>query len=310
MCFIKWGDLISNASKFIKDGSGKNASRLIKAIQGLNEQFYKDMPKGVFGSKAIIECNGAVIKSDELDIEFSIPFDDDLESNEAEITIYNLSNTTLSRLAKGKKITVTAGFTGDTGVIFTGYIDKQQTSYEGVDRRTTLNCVDRVSKTDMKELTYKSGTKASTILKDLINKTGTPIAVFKVRRDHTYKDEVKVDGNLMENIKNYAKVCGISVYIKQGKIYARYLKEGDALNFVLSEDTGLIGSPTAYTEEIEVEEIKETINGYECESLLQHRFSAGAILKLKSREANGTYRVMSGEHTFNISEATTKIKVF
>lgn len=302
---------MSSTSRFVKEGSSTHASRLIKAMQGLTEQFYKDMPKGVFGSMATISCNGAVIKSDELDLEFSVPFDDDLEANESEVTIYNLSDTTLSRLTKGQKITITAGFTGDTGVIFTGYIDKVKTSYDGVDRKTTLNCVDRVSTTELKELTYKSGTKASTILKELINKTGTPIAVFKVRRDHTYSDEVKIDGDLMENIKKYAEVCGISVYIKQGKIYARYLKEADGLNFTLSEDTGLIGSPTEFEEEVSLEDDKkETIKGYECESLLQHRFSAGGKIKLKSRNANGEYRIMSGTHTFNISEATTKIKVF
>lgn len=302
---------MAGTSRFIKNGSSKHASRLVKAMQELTKQSYKDMPKGVFGSIATISCNGAVIKSDELDIEFSVPFDDDMEFNESEITIYNLSDTTLSRLAKGKKITITAGFKGDTGVIFNGYIDKKKTSYDGVDRKTTLNCVDRVSKTELKELTFKAGTKASAILKTLINKTGTPIAIFKVRRDFTYKDEVKVDGDLQENIKKYADVCGISVYTKQGKIYARHLKEADGLNFTLSEETGLIDSPTEFEEEISYEENRtETIKGWECESLLQHRFSAGGKIKLKSREANGEFRIMSGTHTFNISEATTKIKVF
>lgn len=300
------------ASEFVKDGGTAKTSRLIKAMQGWNtSNFFTDQPKGVFGSEATIKSEGTVIKSSELDIEFSIPFDDDMEPNEAEVVIYNLNDTTLSRLVKDKKITVEAGFKGDTGVIFTGYISKKITTHDGSDRKTTLKCVDRVSKTELKETTFKAGTKASAILKSLLEKTGTPIAIFKVRNDYTFKDEQKLDGDLMENIKNFADICGISVYVSEGKIYARYLKEGDNLNFTLNEDTGLIGSPTEYEEENTAnEEHKETIKGYECEAILQHRFRAGGIIKLKSRAVNGEYRIRSGTHTFNIGTATSKIKVF
>ena len=299
-------------SKFITEGTKKNTSRLIKALKGWNtENFYTDLPKGVFGSEAVIKCNEAVIKSSELDIEFQIPFDDDMEPNEAEISIYNLNDTTISRLAKGEKITVTAGFKGDTGLIFSGYIDKRVTSYDGVDRKTTLKCLDRVKNIELKEITYKSGTKASTILKDLLKKTGTQIEVFKIRYDFTYKDEQKVDGDLMENIKQYADVCGISVYVSKGKIYARYLKEGDNLNFTIKEDTGMIGVPTEYEEELTAnEKHHEKIIGYEIDTIMQHLFRAGGIIELNSRMVNGKFRIRSGVHSFNLGEATSKIKVF
>lgn len=299
-------------SRVIVDKGSSKSSRLVKAMKGWDSgKFFENKPNGVFGSQATIKCNGAIIKSSELDLEFTIPFDDDMEANEAEIIIYNLSNTTIGRLEKGKKITVEAGFKGDTGVIFTGYIDKKKTAFEDVDRKTTLKCVDRVGKkTIKKEITYKKGTKASSILKDLIGKTGTPIAVFKIKRDYTYKDEQKVDGDLMENIKKYAEVCGISVYVNKGKVYARTLKEGDALNFTVNEDTGLIGSPTEYEEEITAEKYKDKIKGYEIESLLQHRFTTGGIINLKSRNVNGKFRIRSGKHTFNSGEAVSTIKVF
>lgn len=308
----KGGDYMSNNSQIINSKVKNNdVSKMAKAMQGWNDKFYTDMPNGVFGSVAVIRCNGAVIKSSELDIEFTAAFDDDMEANEAEVTIYNLSNTTISRLKKNASISIEAGFKGDTGVIFKGYVSKRTTSYEGVDRKTTLKCLDRVKKKNLKEITYKKGTKASKILKDLLKKTNTPIAVFKIRRDHTYKDEQKVDGDLFENIKTYADVCGISVYVSKGKIYARYLKVGDNLNFTVQESTGMINTPTEYEEEITAEDFKETVKGYEIECLLQHRFAAGGIIKLKSKNAkDGKYRIRSGEHTFNEGEATTKIKVF
>lgn len=299
------------SSRLIKENTNnKNISRMAKAMKGWNDTFYTDPPEGVFGTTATIKCNGATIKSSELDIEFTVPFDDDMEANEAEVVIYNLSNTTVNRLKKNKSITIEAGTKGDTGVIFTGYIDKPQTSYEGIDRKTVLKCLDRLKKRELQEITYKANTKASKILKDLLNKTGTPIAVFKVRRDHTYKEEQKVDGDLHENIKKYAQVCGISVYVNKGKIYARHLKDGDNINFTLQESTGLIGSPTEYEEEITAEDYTETVTGYEAEMIIQHRMTTAAIINLKSVNANGKFRVRSGSHQFNKGEATTKIKVF
>lgn len=302
---------MSNTSQIINAKSNDNVSKMAKAMKGWDDTFYTDMPSGVFGSVAIIRCNGATIKSSELDIEFTVPFDDDMQANEVEVIIYNLSNTTISRLKKNATITIEAGFKGDTGVIFKGYVSRRKTSYEGVDRKTTLKCLDKVKKKNLKEKTYKKGTKASKILKDLLKMTGTPIAVFKVRRDHTYKDEQKVDGDLLENIKTYADVCGISVYVNKGKIYARYLKVGDNLNFTVQESTGMINTPTEYEEEITAEDKKETIKGYTIQCLLQHRFTTGGIINLKSKNAkDGKYRIRSGEHRFNESEAITEIKVF
>lgn len=302
---------MSGTSKIVKSSSGnKNISRMAKAMKGWNDTFYTDAPEGVFGTVATIKCNGATIKSSELDIEFVVPFDDDMEANEAEIVIYNLSDTTVNRLKKNKSITIEAGTKGDTGVIFKGYIDKPKTSYEGIDRKTTLKCLDKVKTTNLQEVTYKKNTKASKILKDLLNKTGTPIAVFKIRRDHTYKDEQKVDGDLLENIKKYAQVCGISVYVNKGKIYARHLKIGDNINLTVQESTGLIGSPTEYEEELTAEDFTETIKGYEAEMIIQHRITTAAIINLKSKNVNGKYRVRSGSHRFNNGEAITTIKVF
>lgn len=301
-----------NSSKIVINGSGsKHSSRLISAM-GDWQKPLKDFvtkPDGVFGSVAIIKSGNVTINSKDLDLEFNIPFDDDMEPNEAEIIIYNLSSTTINNLKKGAKITVEAGYEGDTGVVFAGYISTKNTKRDGSEKATTLKCLDDTSKKTLKELTFSGGTKASYILKTLINKTGIPIAVFKMRRDHTYKDETKIDGSLFENIKKFADVCGVSVYVNKGKIYARHIKQGDNINFTVEESTGMIGSPESYEEELTAEDFKETIKGYTVKMLLQHRMTTAAIINLKSREAKGSFRVRSGKHIFNESECITEVKV-
>ena len=224
------------SSRLVYEGGQSHSSRLIKAFEDLdNLQDYSIKPNGIWDSKAIIKCNGVTINSDDLDIVFSVPFDDDLEPNEAEISIYNLSDTTINRFEKDKQISIEAGYGADTGVIFSGYVREKKTTYEDVDKILKIYAIDDTQERRVDNLTFSEGTNASTILKSLLEKTGLPIDVFSPRRDWTYTSSVTVDGNLMENIKKYAEVCGITAYMNKGKINARYIKDGDNINFTVNE---------------------------------------------------------------------------
>lgn len=302
--------MVDTPSKAVMQShESKAASALVKAFEQWTTP-YDIRPDGVFGSVATVRSGSVTVSSEALDVEFTVPFDDDMEPNEAEIIIYNLSDNTIRQLKKDDAISIEAGYKGDTGVLFRGYVSKVRTEFDGADKVTTIKAMDDIKDHSIESLTFAAGTKASTILKTLIDKTGIPVAVFKPRRDHTYKDSQTVDGDLMENIRQYAEVCGISVYVSKGEIYARYIKEGDNLYFCVSGDTGMIGSPAAYEEEITAEDYTDTVNGYEVEMLLQHRLCAGAIVSLRSKRANGTYRVCSGEHRFSPSEAITVVKMY
>lgn len=301
---------MADSSRAVMQSHESNASSaLVKAFEQWTTPF-DIRPEGVFGSVATITCEQVTISSETLDLEFTVPFDDDMEPNEAEIIVYNLSKNTIKQLKKGAALSITAGYKGDTGVLFEGYISKVKTEYEEVDKVTTIYALDDIKERTVANMAFSEGTKASYILKKLLDKTGIPIAVFKVRRDHTYEDSQTVDGDLMENIKKYADVCGISCYVSNGKIYARYITEGDNLNFEVSAATGMIGSPSEFTEERTAADFTDTVEGYKVEMLLQHRLSAGAIVTLTSKTANGTYRVCSGEHRFSPDEAVTVAKMY
>lgn len=295
----------------MQKGKVTAASKLIKAAGNWSKDLknYSIEPQGVFGSTAVVRCGDVTINSGTLDLEFTVPFDDDMEPNEAEIIIYNLSETTINRLKVKSGISIEAGYKNDTGIIFKGYINKVSTKYDGADKITTLKCLDDISKKSVENLTFAKNTKASYILKSLIDKTGLPVAAFKMRRDHTYTNEQTVDGDLMGNIKKYAQVCGVSVYVNKGKIYARHIKEGENISFTVQSATGMIGSPEPFEEEITAEDFKETVKGYDITMLLQHRMTTAAIVSLSSKIANGKFRVRSGTHTFSPDECLTKIKV-
>lgn len=301
---MKASDSITSVPKSSK------ASQMAIAIQGLSEQIVTEKVDGQFGHNVKISTGYVTLNNKELDFEFIVPFDDDTMSNEAEITVYNLSDTTINQLEVKKSITIEAGYGDDTGVIFSGFISSKKTHYDGLDKITTIYAIDSFSleERQLANVTFAAGTKASYILKSLVEKVGLPVAVFKVERDYTYTDEVKIDSGLMDNIKRLAKICGVSAYICKSKIYVRSLKDGDDTRFILSADTGLL-SVSEFEEEEDNEEYKDVIKGFEVECLLQHRIQTAGIVELSSKNYKGTFRIREGEHSYNGSDFLTKAKI-
>lgn len=283
-------------------------SDLVKAVKDIAAQI-PDEPNGLYGHTVKINSGNIAINGNELDCEFEIPFDDDSEANECEIIIYNLTDKTIRQIKKGKNINVTAGYGKDTGIIFDGTIAKVVTRYKGLDKITTITGVDGNGRRDheVKEIAFSKGTKASTILKNLIGKTGMHIAVFKIKRDHTFADKTTVDGSLMDGIRKYARICGVSAYICKSKVYVCPLDYGENTNFTLSDKTGLL-SVSEFEEEQTAEEYRDVIRGYEIEMLLQHRIQTASIIHLKSKNVNGTFRVREGTHTYDGENFVTKVK--
>ena len=287
----------------------KKSSRLI--IADKTTYTFDEKPfSGQYGQKVVIKTGEVTIKNSELDLEFSIPFDDDTEANLAEIKVYNLTGTTIKKIKRGNKITIEAGYGTDTGIIFSGYITSRKTKYSDCDKVTTIKALDsmKLKERSIHSITFAKKTKASTILKKLCKKVGLPIADFTIKRDYTYKDKETVDGKLMDNIERLAGICGVSAYILKGKIYVRPLSKGDNTHFTLSDKTGLI-SVEEFEESETNEKYKDKISGYTVKMLLQHKMQTASILTIKSQEAKGTFRVREGTHEYNGDEFTTTVKV-
>lgn len=317
---------MANKSRLIiSENDNNHASRLVKSFQSIkNLEDYKAAPKGVWGStaKITISLNPYVVtlNSSELDFEFYVPFDDDLEANEGEIVVYNLSDNTIktlqnmikNRTGKIKELLVIeAGYEGDAGVIFKGYMTKISTARDGTDRVTTIKIIDDLEAKENLEESFSG--RASELLKQLVyrlkEKTGLTVGKILVKSDYTY-DNLTLDKPLESAIKEVAEVCGVSVIIRKKTIYCCELKNiDDTTVFDVSEDTGMIGSPSPFAEEITIGEKTQTVEGFDIDLLLQHRLSTGSVIGLKSEQYNGTYYVKSGEHSFDGLEAVTKIRV-
>lgn len=300
---------------FVVDGHGYGRdSRVVEAMHRLEGEIMLDTDGadtgGLYGHTVAIQIGDVAINSEELDCEFEVPFDDDTEADEAEMVIYNLSDATIQNIRRDGPVTITAGYGNDTGIIFSGIISKVRSYYSGEDRVTEIQAIDRAELKERKlkdDTSYAGGTPASQILKDLVGQTGLPVAVFAPKRDYVYKDKATVNGGLMENIRKYAQICGVSAYICKGQVYVRSVLDGDGLDFALSADTGLL-ELSEFEEELTVEDSVDTVHGYEVTMLLQHRVTTASLLKISSRNVSGTYRVREGSHTYDGTDFLTKVK--
>ena len=305
--------MANNRSKLIREPKTDNThrSRLISAVDMAFDLKAPTMPEGAqYIFNAILQTPTVVLKNDTVDMEFEIPFDDDMVANEATFTVYNLSDDTLGRISCGNSICMTAGYGKDMGIIFEGIIQKVSNQKDGVDRVTTIYAVDDVTYTPqmMDETTYSEGTNASTILKDLLSRTGLEIAVFKPLRDWTFEDETKVEGSIVDNIKTYSDICGVATYIHKQKIYCRNLAEGDNIRFNVNSDTGMIDSPEQFDEERQSGDYVDRVIGYTVNMILQHRIGTASIITLDSKRISGEFRVESGTHSYDGLSATTEFK--
>ena len=250
-----------------------------------------------------VRIGSMIFKTPDLYIEFTVPFDDDLEPNESEIKIWNLSRDTINRMKRNDQVSITAGYRGDTGVILTGRLSYVKTLREGAESVTYIYVLDGSDLTEKKAVqkAYKKGVKADTVMKDLLKQLKLPIALYKLPKNPAYKEGLSVDGNLIDTIKQVAEECGAYVFINKGRVFVGALNTGQDLKFTLSAETGLIESP----EQFEEEESK----GWRIRSLLQHRITTASIIRLESRMVKGTFRVRKGSHTSSGDDFVTEMEV-
>lgn len=265
---------------------------------------------------------------DGLEIRFEVPFDDDSKPNESKIEIFNLSKDSISRIKRGVLCTLEAGYRGDVGVIASGIVSRALTRREGVDKITTVYVLEgedfsRIkvttktadpaekytsgakkgqSKEQKLQISFKAGTKADVIINKLVSVLGLKLAAKpKLVRNKEYKKGYVVTGLILNNLEEIVRDCGSIIYYRRGRLVIRPLKEGFDERFVLTEDSGLLGSPEPFE--------NDDMRGYSVKCLLQHRVTVASIIDLKSKTANGRYRARKGKHVATSSDFYSEFEV-
>lgn len=241
---------------------------------------------------------------DDVEIRFDVEFDDDGKSNISTIELYNLSSTSKNNIQSGTKVDLYAGYINDIGVILSGVVSSKTPSVDGLDEILTVKVIEGADYTSLKkQISFAPGTSGMQIVNKLVSELKIALDSKPVLGNNkNYPKGYVVTGQVLNNLVEVIQDCGSQLFYRKGKLTVRPLNDkGINEYFTLSPETGLIESPTYFE--------NSDYKGYKVKSLIQHRITVGSKIVLKSKVVSGEFRVKSGKHSDNGTNAYTELEL-
>lgn len=245
-------------------------------------------------------------------ITFSIKKDNNKDPNQAEIVVYNLSDDTVNYINRGVRnnlaVALAVGYEGEELVmIFKGTIQWVSDTFDSVDRKTTLHCLDgginiaeaRTSRS------YPKGTKIKRVVTDLVKDLGTTEGNIHVDNDQTLSSATAMCGNTSHYLEHICKSIDHNVSIQDGSVYVTPRSQmSSARSAYISPETGLIGSPEPFHNDIKPtkkvtkssKKAKKPTDGVKFKCQMNGAILPEKTIWLKSRDYDGPFKVVSVSH--------------
>ena len=271
-----------------------------------------------------LEAGGKIFESvgdNALDIEFDVPFADKAEPDVATVTIYNLSDDSISEIRKEGKAILSAGYKEMHNIseILSGEIEEMKTEWRGLDKVTNITISDGAKSWRKKELnkTYANDTKAKAIMKDLIDTLGYTVVELNPKNNINYPLGKTIKGVASKSLIQLAKDTESKMFVNKGRIVIRPEDKGYESGILLNADSGLLDTPTQNKnmtgDKIDTPDREKTKKNNEKEvpswtvkCLLNPQIETDSIISIESRSINGKFRVKSGKHS---KDFTTELEV-
>ncbi|KRM93580.1 hypothetical protein FC56_GL000294 [Lentilactobacillus senioris DSM 24302 = JCM 17472] len=148
-------------------------------------------------------------------------------------------------------------------------------------------------------LSYKKGTKASTIIKDIAKRAHIPLGAVKLNYDHKYANGFTVSGKPLSAIKKVADGANTDIVIEGSKLYIREITTGQKATLKLNPETGLISHPTPSDD--------GAYDGqkFEAQALMRKEVRVGALVYIDDGVKNyGKCVILSGQREYTTSTST------
>jgi hypothetical protein len=191
-----------------------------------------------------LQIGNTVITNNELDIYFTVKGSTDGIADEAEISIYNLSQATKEQITTpDTPLKLEAGYEGDYGIIFLGTVQENRDETDGADTKTIITALSYMTKlmTATVNKAYPRGSKLTDVAKDLITLAG--ITLLQVddnpkifEKQKTYSGATTSYQNILEIAKN----LNYDFFERRGAVMLVKPESGVIEGFVLNSDTGLL----------------------------------------------------------------------
>ena len=195
-------------------------------------------------------------------------------------------------------VSIVAGYVGSTEEIFFGEMRTAQTVIDGPDTVLEMTTGDGDTATILSRISFSfgAGINAYVVAQKLCSSMGLGVGniatvAAQLRSSPAYKSGVVLKGNPMHHLVDLAKSCGLEVSVHKG--VAQWQVLGQPLGgqaYVISADTGMIGSPSV-----------DTAGNLNFECLLIPGIKPGASVQMQATYVTGTYRIISVETTGDTS---------
>lgn len=193
------------------------------------------------------------------------PNKDNKGAGTATVKLYNLNEDDLkvisddnfnSRPVK-KKITITAGYSYNKNIIYSGYINTNYVEFVNNDLVLNLFCFsyDYSKKKKNPVCTYLNQT-VETIFNDVCNKYGLKLntkGVEKTKLRELLTTKISVCITDIYELMNHIKSFGLSYYIERDTIFLSSVSKTEKPKWIINKSTGLLAAPTVLDAGIELE---------------------------------------------------------
>jgi len=246
------------------------------------------------------------LRMNELRIIFSIKKTRTREQNKSEIKIYNLSETSRTRIKEqGKHLKLFAGYKDDVGLIFRGDIREVAHVKNGTDIITTITAGDgdnSIENTAV-NVTMGRGTPLIQHIDMLVEKLSPDIKKGKyvgIDGLEGNKTATTFTGKVRDELDRLAEKYDFEYTIENHILNIVRNKQSTGLSEIISPETGMIGSPTARED-----------NKVEVKCLLNNNLKCNDLFRLESKFIKRDYRIealtFDGD-THSVSQWTNQIE--
>lgn len=251
-----------------------------------------------------------------IEIHFSVPFSNETEKSISEITLYNINPNDFNRIAKGNKVDLYAGYSGDVGLLMSGTIYRPTVpTLEDGDTAYVLRVLEGQDYSHYAKLnsTFGNGTSADTIIRQVASTAGINLLFVSLKNNKVYDEGYTADDHPLDVLSDVADECKTSLFYRRGQLTMRYVYDGKgADSFELNYNSGLLESPTREERDDDWtdDEDDDGLGAYSwsCESILNYHITTYAYVHLKTNYVNQGIMVISGEHSFDGEEPSTSFE--
>ena len=240
-------------------------------------------------------------------IVFDISKNDDKKPNKAEIEIYNLSELTRNLIKDiGKRVFLSAGYLDGNGeeLIFSGDIKIISHTIQKPETITKITAMDgsAAQEKTLSSFSFGKGVSSLSILKKIVKTFPLANDLKNLKlKDIKLSQGFSFAGLSKTAMDKITELLGANWSIQNEVVKILAFDENDGTRaVVLSEKTGLIGSPERFNKKVRNSSGKSTkkIPGWRFKSLLKPTISPGGQISVESREIpeNSFFTVTSVKH--------------